>query len=417
MPISFRDSLTGEAGPLERRPGRPLTMYVCGPTVYDQGHVGHARTYLYFDIIRRYLAAARVPVRHVMNITDYEDRVTVRAERLGLHWKTLARREEAKFLRDLRALHVLAPTVTPRATDFIPGMIRAIEDLERVGWVRRQDGSLIFDPDGRPGVLDGANFTIGEELAEHAVPEPGHPFPAGRPAREFLLWKPQAPPQPSWPSPWGPGAPGWHLECFVMAEKYLGVPIDLHGGGLDLIYPHHFSENEIARALRRSLFARRFLHTGFVTQLREKMSKSRGNLVSIRTALDASGPDALRWYLLTSPYNARLEWEERDLAASVELVAELQKRCARSLPRGAGGSIPAERLETLHREIVEQIEQGLGVDRALGALRRWMAEIERDPRGQLEKGALARARRSYGAIERLLGLRLIPPSRAGRGRG
>ena len=327
MPLRVRDTLSGRVEPLRRRPGRAFGMYVCGPTVYAPAHVGHARTYLYFDVVRRSLRADGVSVRHVMNITDVEDKIDRKAASLGISWRTLARREEAGFLRDLDVLGILRPTVRPRASDFIPRMVRLAARLEKTGRIRRQGDAWYYHPPDRPRE---ENFPVSAELAQHAVPEPGHPFPTDESAAgEFMVWQRQEPPLPSWKGPWGPGMPGWHLECYAMADEYLGVPVDLHGGGLDLIYPHHHAENEIALALDGQPFSRRFLHTAFVLQAGAKMSKSTGNLVLLREALTEGGPGGLRWYLLGPRYSQRLEWDRRAFTAAIEEQVRVRRSIAR----------------------------------------------------------------------------------------
>ncbi|MCI4368618.1 MAG: class I tRNA ligase family protein, partial [Thermoplasmata archaeon] len=292
MRLSLRDSLSGEQLFVPGAPARPVGMYVCGPTVYGRAHVGHARTYLCFDLIRRFAEARGSKVVHVMNFTDYEDKITARAAQLGVGWRDVAQQAEQGFRHDLGRLGLLAPHFTPRASAFVPQMIRAIERAERAGLTEKRPEGLYFVPQRAP---DPRNFAVGSELARHAVPEPGHPIPrddAG--AREFLLWQRQGVPGPTWPSPWGTGAPGWHVECYAMAGNYLRLPLDVHGGGADLRFPHHYSENELSLALDDRPFAHLFVHTGFVTEHGAKMSKSVGNLVPLSVPVDQVGADALK---------------------------------------------------------------------------------------------------------------------------
>ena len=290
MDLLLRDTLSGRAQPVRRRPGRPVSLYVCGPTVYDGAHVGHARTYLFFDLVRRHLEAEGIPVRHVMNVTNFEDKIDARAAELGLGWRSLALREEAGFLRDLRDLRILTPHVQPRASAFVPQMTDVARRLARNGRVHRQGDEWLYSPPNRPA---GANFLTGKELGSHAVEEPDHPFPLDdASAGEFMVWKLQDRPRPSWPGPWGRGTPGWHLECYAMAHELLGLPVDVHGGGTDLIFPHHYAENEVALALNHRPFARLFVHPGLVLWEGSKMSKSKGNLVPLRTS-DARGRDRM----------------------------------------------------------------------------------------------------------------------------
>jgi cysteinyl-tRNA synthetase len=405
MNLQLEDTLSGRLGTV--RPARPgsIALYVCGPTVYDQAHVGHARTYLYFDVARRFLEAEGLRVRHVMNVTDVEDKIDRRAAALGMTWRSLARQEEGWFFRDLEALGIRSPAVRPRASDFVPEMIQVARALERTGRVRRSDEGWMYDA---PPHAAGTNFLTGSELAEHAVLEPERPAgPEPDGGRSFLLWKPQAAPLPSWPSPWGRGVPGWHLECYAMARRFLRVPVDLHGGGRDLVYPHHFAENEIALALRGARFSRRFLHTGFVLQNGAKMSKSTGELVPLRTTIAAVGPGALRWHLLGSPPLERLDWDARELSRSTEEYERLRGRLSAWLSPGAGGRIGERAAKGLARGLRSDLAHGLRTDRALERLRRFSAVLGRDPSGRVARGERGAARAAIRAIEDRTGIPLV----------
>ncbi|HEV2316584.1 MAG TPA: class I tRNA ligase family protein [Thermoplasmata archaeon] len=404
MVFTFRDSLTGKVLPLAAPAHRPLTMYICGPTVYDASHVGHGRTYLYFDTLRRALHDRGVVTRVVRNITDYEDKVTWRAEALGVTWRQLARTEERRFREDLGRLRILPVDVEPRASQFVPQMISVGRRLERTGRVERRDDTWVY----RPPPPSGRNFAEGDDFKRHVVPEPGHPVgDVEAQAREIVVWHRQESPNATWPSPWGRGAPGWHLECYAMARQYLGIPVDFHGGGTDLIFPHHYAENEIALALDGDLFARRFLHTGFVTQLHRKMSKSRGNLVPLRAALDEFGACALRWYLLTPPYNARLEWSAAEARRSMGEWEEVRLRLREVTQPGAGGNLAAKRLEGLADRVRDCIEDGFGVSAALDEIRCYAAEVGAAGSSHLQRGEASRGRRSVRRIEALLGLNIL----------
>ena len=404
MDLSVTDTLTGRRQVVPHRRGRPVAMYVCGPTVYDSAHVGHARTYLYFDLARRFLETEGQPVRHVMNITDFEDKVDARAAQLGIGWRALARREERAFLQDLAALGIRRPHAIPRASDFVPSMIRVVQRLERTGRVAREGDEWIYTP---PIRRPGANFPTDRQLAAHAVAEPGHPFPA-RPDRSgaFMIWRRQDRPKASWPSPWGPGIPGWHLECYTMATRYLGLPVDLHGGGLDLIFPHHYAENEIALALDRTRFSRTFLHTAFVLADGRKMSKSIGNLVTIRSVLRDTEPSALRWYLLSEPLERRLGWDPDDLGRCAEEYRHVRASVRERLAGGgaAGEGLRAERLaEHVRRDLAD----GLASDRALVRLHEWCDEEEGRSSARMGAAERMRARRAFRAIELRTGLALL----------
>lgn len=365
MPLRLFDSMSGSLRAVPAPRGRPFTLYVCGPTVYDGAHVGHARTYLYFDVVRRVLESEGQAVRHVMNITDFEDKITDRAVSLGQTWQELARGEERRFAADLDRLRVLPPHQRPRASDFVPRMIEVVQALERKGRTRWQGDSLLYVPTPRP---DPRNFAVGAELADLVVPDGQPPGDVALAGREFLLWRRQLAPNASWASPWGEGAPGWHLECYCMAERHLGLPVDLHGGGADLVFPHHYDENEVALTLRNTPFARAYLHTGFVTEGGRKMSKSTGRLVPLRPELDRFGPDALRYYLLAPSYRERLEWSAADLRKAAARWERTSGLLAAAVPSGAGGSAPLRLLAPAERAIRAALLDSLQIGEAYRVL-------------------------------------------------
>lgn len=402
MVLRVTNTLTGRLTAVRRRPGRPLGMYVCGPTVYAPPHVGHARTYLYFDVVRRTLEADGVPVRHVMNITDFEEKIDRRAAALGLSWRQLARREERTFYRDMGALGIRHPTVCPRASEFIPRMVKVAALLERTGRVQRLGDAWYYHPPERSRE---ENFPVTAELAEHAVPEPGHPFPtSAASAGEFMVWQRQEPPLPSWIGPWGPGMPGWHLECFSMASRYLGIPVDLHGGGLDLIYPHHHAENEIAYALTGHPFSRAFLHTAFVLQNGRKMSKSTQNLTLIQDALELADAGALRWYLLRPRYTERLEWNPAELSAAGEEYHRARSAIAGWLRAPGGGRWGSTAAGRLARDVRSDLGGDLATDRAIRRISQFGRALEADHGGGIPRGERPAVTRSVAAIEERLGL-------------
>ncbi|HTW40295.1 MAG TPA: class I tRNA ligase family protein [Thermoplasmata archaeon] len=405
MDLLVHDTRTDRPMAVRRQRGRPLALYVCGPTVYDDAHVGHARNYLFFDMARRFLEAEGVPVHHVMNFTDFEDKIDARAEKLGVPWRALARREERRFLRDLTALNVLRPHECPRATENVARMTRVAQRLEATGRVRREGNEWIYTPPVHP---PGTNFATDRQLARHAVREPGHPFPE-RPqeAGEFMIWRLQDPPRPSWPSPWGPGFPGWHLECYAMADHLLGMPVDLHGGGPDLIYPHHFAENEVALALDGTRFSRVFLHPKFLLIEGAKMSKSVGRLVPLRDALRDVGPGALRWYLLSKGPSHALKWEPRALRAAAKEYAIVRETIRRWVGRGAGGRGTAASVHRLAEEVRRALARCLATDKAFGQILAWAASVRDRPEMACSARDRARARREFRAIERRTGLALL----------
>jgi cysteinyl-tRNA synthetase len=405
MELVVRDTLSGTRRTVRRRPGRPLALYVCGPTVYDVAHVGHARTYLYFDVVRRFIEAEGTPVRHVMNVTDFEDKLDIRAGELGLSWRALARREERGFFRDLTALGIRLPQLRPRASEFVGPMIRVARRLARTGRVRREGDEWIYSPPRR-GARE--NFPTDRQLATHAVTEPGHPFPKEKGAAgEFMVWKLQDRPKPSWPSPWGRGVPGWHLECYAMAERFLGLPVDLHGGAPDLIYPHHYAENEVSLELNGAPFSRVFLHTAFVLTSGSKMSKSKGNLVSLRSALDQVGAGSLRWYLLGTSYTRRLEWDPKALESAAAEYGHVRATVQKWMGRPGGGRGTAASIHRLSEGIRSDLAKSLATDRAFARIRSWASTVDADANAGASAGERAAARKEFRSIEDRTGLSLL----------
>ncbi|MCI4327463.1 MAG: cysteine--tRNA ligase [Thermoplasmata archaeon] len=404
MLLSFRETLHDTVRRFHPPARGPVRLYVCGPTVYDRSHVGHARTYLYFDVVRRFLLAEGRRVRHVMNITDFEDKLTARAAALRVPWRTLARREERGFFDDLGRLGVLPPTDAPRASDYVPEMVKAIRRLEKAKLVERAGGDLIYAP---PRNVCHRNFSEGHGFDAQLVPEPGAPPPPDDgTATRFVLWRAQEPPAPRWSSPWGMGAPGWHLECYAMAHRLLGLPVDLHGGGTDLIFPHHFTENEVAMTLDGTLFSRSFLHLPFVTQNGKKMAKSTGNLVPLAEALDEGGRDGLRWYLLGTPVTERLEWTDGGFRRATARVERVRHELRAAVPSGAGGLVPVAGLRQLRTRVHRDIADRLGADRAIGRLEAYAAALASRADPRYPRGSRAAVNRELVAIDSLLGTRL-----------
>jgi cysteinyl-tRNA synthetase len=404
MELTVGDSLSGRQTPVRPTRGRSVRMYVCGPTVYAPTHVGHARTYLYFDVARRFLEGEGTPVQHVMNVTDIEDKIDRRAKDLGISWRSLARREERAFVRDLTDLRILLPQHRPRASEFVREMARTARALARTGRLRHANGECLYDA---PRRRRGENFPTGPELARHAVDEPGHPFPSKEGAdRAIQVWKRQEPPLPSWPGPFGRGVPGWHLECVVMARRFLRLPVDLHGGGRDLVYPHHYAENEMALALDRCRFSRAFLHTGFVLQRGRKMSKSIGNTVPLRAALRAVGPDAIRWFLLSAPYSERTDWDPRQVERAAVLHARTRRAIARWLAPGGGGRWGAARAQAVAHAVRTDLARGLRTDRVFPRLAEFAARLDAEPSGAVARGERRAALAAVRSIEERLGVAL-----------
>jgi cysteinyl-tRNA synthetase len=315
-------------------------MYVCGITPYDVSHIGHARSALVFDVVARYLTHAGYQVTFVKNYTDVDDKIIARANQLKVPIAELTERYIKAYEADMTRLGVRPPTTAPRATAHIPEMVALIERLVAKGLAYVVGGDVYFEVGRFPtyGRLSGKNL---EELLAGARVDVNE---RKRDPRDFALWKAAKPGEPSWPSPWGPGRPGWHIECSAMAMKYLGETIDLHGGGEDLIFPHHSCEIAQSEGATEKPFARFWVHNGFVNLGAEKMSKSLGNTMTVEALLGRHDPEALRLYLLQTHYRNPVELMEDGIAGMrrpLERFRELVDQ-RRELVDAAGPLVPTE---------------------------------------------------------------------------
>jgi len=304
------NTLTRSTEPFAARDGH-VGVYVCGVTPYDTTHAGHAFTFLVFDVLVRFLRASGVDVTYVQNVTDIDDDILRKAKAAGVGWRELGESETAALRRDMRGLNATDPDHFVLATDHIDDMVTLISALVDAGYAYESGGSVYFSvvSDSDYGKLSqiprDQMLAVANERGN--VPDD----PKKRDPLDFVLWQAAAPDEPMWDTPWGPGRPGWHIECSAMSTRYLGNTIDIHGGGEDLVFPHHESEmaqSELATGDRP--FARAWMHVAMVGYQGEKMSKSLGNLILVRDVLAAYHPDALRLYLLSHHY--REAWEYVD---------------------------------------------------------------------------------------------------------
>jgi cysteinyl-tRNA synthetase len=319
MPVTLYNTLARRKEPfVPREPGK-VAMYVCGPTVYNHIHIGNARTFLSFDVIRRYLEHRGFEVTFVQNITDVDDKIIKQASVEGISAADVARKYSDAFLKAMHDLGVRPATVAPRATETIPDMIGMVERLIAAGHAYVIDGDVYFSVRSFPGygklsgrdiddLLSGARVEVDERKADPL---------------DFALWKSAKPGEPHWTSPWGEGRPGWHLECSVMSEKELGLPFDIHGGGSDLIFPHH--ENEIAQseAATGKPFANYWLHGGMLNINAEKMSKSLGNFTLLKDVLERYPAPILRLLMLQTHYRSPLDFSDSRLDETVTAYERL----------------------------------------------------------------------------------------------
>uniref|UniRef100_A0A7V3YG68 Cysteine--tRNA ligase n=1 Tax=Candidatus Caldatribacterium californiense TaxID=1454726 RepID=A0A7V3YG68_9BACT len=297
-----------------------VRFYVCGPTVYDLIHIGNARVFVLFDALRRFLEQVGYEVLFVQNFTDIDDKIIRKAQELGKDPKEVAEQYIEEYWRDAETLGVRRATVHPRATDHIPEIVALIRKLEEKGFTYVVDGDVLFDVSRFPRYGKLSRKRI-EELQEGARVEARY---TKRNPADFVLWKSAKPGEPCFESPWGKGRPGWHIECSAMAMKYLGETLDIHAGGVDLIFPHH--ENEIAQseAATGKPFVRYFLHNGYVTINAEKMSKSLGNIITVRELTKKYNPKALRLALFGTHYRNPINIDEALLESSAQFLERMK---------------------------------------------------------------------------------------------
>ncbi|QGP91888.1 Cysteine--tRNA ligase [Neomoorella glycerini] len=416
MSIYLYNTLTGrkeEFTPAE--PGR-VRMYVCGPTTYNYIHLGNARPLVVFDALRRYLEYRNYDVLYVQNFTDIDDKVINRAREEGVPALSIAERYIEEFFRDADALNVKRASLYPRVSQHIGDIIAAIEELMRRGFAYEAGGDVYFEVEKFPAYGRLSRRSPGEMRAGARV----EVNTAKRNPLDFALWKAACPGEPAWDSPWGPGRPGWHIECSTMALKYLGAGFDIHGGGADLIFPHH--ENEIAQAEAQTgcPFARFWLHNGFITVNQEKMSKSRGNFFLVRDIASRFRPLAVRLFLLATHYRSPIDFDDAGLLAAEKGLERLENTRrllneARCHLGGAGGSTAsseegatlAGRVEELRREFTAALDDDFNTARALAALYDLAREINSYLGGTArpEAGVVNRAATVFEELgENVLGL-------------
>ncbi len=391
MGLRFYDTLSRQKNdfvPLE--PGR-VRIYVCGPTVYDRAHIGNARPLIVFDVLFRLLRQiyGEEHVIYVRNITDVDDKIIARASERGIPIDVLTDATTQEFHADVAGLGCLPPTTEPRATAHIAEMITIIERLLATGHAYVADGHVLFDVTSMPSYGALSHRTLADMQAGARVEVASYKRGDG----DFVLWKPAMPAEPGWESPWGRGRPGWHIECSAMSWRYLGETFDIHGGGLDLIFPHH--ENEIAQsccAFGHEIMARTWMHNGFLQVEGEKMSKSLGNFVTIRDLLSSGNfggrpwpGEVLRLAMLRTHYRQPIDWTVRALEEAEQTLDRWYAVLENQTLAGA----------TPDREVLDALGDDLNTPAALGHLH-----------GLFSSGRLAEA----VASAHLLGVLTISPS-------
>jgi cysteinyl-tRNA synthetase len=388
-------------------PGQ-VSMYVCGVTVYDDCHLGHARSALTFDLIRRYLEFAGYQVKYVRNFTDIDDKILNRAKQEDVPWHEISERYIQHFYRDMGALGITKPSAEPRATEHMQDILHMVEGLVHKGMAYQLEGDVYFSVKkfSPYGQLSGKNL---EELQAGARVEVDT---RKQDPMDFALWKAAKPGEPGWDSLWGKGRPGWHIECSAMSVAELGSTFDIHGGGKDLIFPHH--ENEIAQscAYTGKEFARYWVHNGFVTVDKEKMSKSLGNFFTIREIFDKSPVsdseaitgECLRYYLLSTHYRSDLNFSEKSLPEAklaMDSIYGIIQRLEESDPQGnTEGDEEWERVsKEFAKRFQESMEDDFNTPKALGAFHELRGEVNKllvNGLSSLAKGNVIETFKKYG---------------------
>ncbi|MEA1923794.1 MAG: cysteine--tRNA ligase [Pseudomonadota bacterium] len=368
-------------------PGK-IGMYACGVTVYDLCHIGHARSLIVFDVIYRYLKYRGYDVTFVRNFTDIDDKIINRSNERGITWKALAEQYIEEFYVDMDRLGLLKPTYEPRATDHIEEIINLVRQLEEKGLAYEVDGDVYYrlqDFKGY-GKLSGKNI---DDLLSGARVDVDDRKES---PLDFALWKRSKAGEPSWPSPWGEGRPGWHIECSAMSQKFLGDTFDIHGGGQDLIFPHH--ENEIAQSEGASgkPLANFWVHNGFVNIDKEKMSKSLGNFLTIRELLEECHPEVLRFFVVANHYRSPIDFSQENVAVAAAGLERLYQSLDRLLGKAdgldgleAGTSSLDDKVEAWRQEFITAMDDDFNSAAAVAVL----FEVSKDINRRLDAGETA----------------------------
>jgi len=358
------------------------SIYVCGVTVYDLCHIGHARSAIVFDVLVRYLRAKGLDVTYVRNFTDVDDKIIARANELGKDTAALAQEYIDAFYEDMDRLKVLRADEEPRATEHIDGMVDMIGRLIDKGFAYFEDGDVYYSVEKFDdyGTLSGRRLEDMKAGSRVAVDE------RKKNPMDFVLWKAAKPGEPQWPSPWGPGRPGWHIECSVMSNHFLDSTFDIHGGGRDLLFPHHENERAQSMAANGVEFARYWVHNGFVTVESEKMSKSLGNFITIRDALKDYHSEVLRLFLLSKHYRSPLDFTKKDVldlqSGLVRIYRTIQRLEELLGPYEKGkdiisGPLSGEQPDGFLKQFVDRMDDDINTAGALGLVFEKVKEMNR----------------------------------------
>ena len=423
MAIVIYNTFTRQKEEFVPREAGKVSMYVCGVTPYAPAHVGHGRSAVAFDVVRRWLIYRGYEVRYVVNVTDVEDKIIAVSQREGRDWQEVAERYTASYLDELRGLGVLPPTVMPKASEHVGEIVELVEQLIETGHAYALDGDVAFHVPSYAGYGRLSRRDLDSQIAGARVEEDTRK----RDSRDFFLWKAAKEGEPSWDSPWGPGRPGWHIECSAMSRKFLGEGFDIHGGGTDLLFPHH--ENEIAQseACTGRPLARYWMHNGMLNIARgsdetEKMSKSLSNVIGLRETIGRVGGPALRYFYIAAHYRSDIPFSEEALEQAgsalerLRIARQTMDRLMERPTRASGGDLLdlAEARSTAEGEFHEAMDDDFSTPRALAALHGLVGAVNRAGAGagvtfaptELGLANLAAARETLVSLAEVLGLSL-----------
>lgn len=382
MDIKIYNTLTRTKETFEPIDPNRVRMFVCGPTVYDVSHIGHAKTYIQFDMIARVLRRAGLPLEYVVNITDIEDKIIARANEKGRDFSALAKEFEEAYYEDMEQLGIASVSRYPRASDFVPEIIEQIQELEKKGYAYKTSSGVYFRVKNFKDYGKLSNQKMDEIKSGVRIPKDEEK----EDPTDFVLWKAAKPNEPSWDSPWGKGRPGWHIEDTAITYSIFGAQYDLHGGALDLIFPHH--ESEIAQneaAYDVDPFVKIWMHTGFLNIRGEKMSKSLGNFTTIRDMLQNVAPEVFRFFVLSAHYRSPIDFDNQLLTAaeaSLERIVGFRDRLDEAA-LGEGADIK-DRLKSAQ----EAIDAAFVDDFDTPAVLATLFELIRDMNPHIESGSL-----------------------------
>ncbi|MBT3394941.1 cysteine--tRNA ligase [archaeon] len=355
---------------------KEVGMYVCGPTIYDYGHLGHGRSAVNFDVIRRYLKFKGYKVNFIFNYTDIDDKIIERANKDNISISDLTKKFTKIYNEDYNELNVLKPTKNPKPTKHIKEIIEIIKDLEKNGFTYQLEGGLYFDTSKFKGYGKLSHQDIEQLQAGKRIKKDENK----KNYRDFVIWKLAKKGEPAWKSPWGEGRPGWHIECSAMSKTYLGKTFDIHGGGQDLIFPHH--ENEIAQseAANKKPFANYWLHNGFIQVNKEKMSKSLGNFFTLKDAFKEYDPMVVRYMIISAHYRAPIDFSKQNLEQAKNSLNRIQEFV--SSAKKSKNKLDEKLIQKTKKEFIDAMDNDFDTPKALATIFQFVREANKLENGK-----------------------------------